>query len=44
VRNLALLVLAALAVLPAGGAAPWPAAVALAVAVPLTAIVLRRTS
>ena len=44
VRNLALLLLAALAVLPAGGAAPGPAVVALVVAVPLTAIVLRRTS
>jgi hypothetical protein len=44
VRNLALLILAAVAVLPAGGAAPGPAAVALAVTVPLTAVVLRRTS
>jgi hypothetical protein len=44
VRNLALLLLAAVAVLPAGGAAPGPAAAALAVTVPLTAIVLRRTS
>jgi hypothetical protein len=43
-RNLALLAVAALAVLPAGGAAPGPAAAALVVIVPLTAVALRRTS
>ncbi|MGH9037507.1 MAG: MauE/DoxX family redox-associated membrane protein, partial [Acidimicrobiia bacterium] len=43
-RNLALLVLAAVAVLPADGAAPGPAVAALAVTVPLTIVVLRRTA
>jgi len=44
VRNLVLAALAALAVLPAGDAAAGPALAALAVAVPVTAVVLRRTS
>ncbi|MDQ3944548.1 MAG: hypothetical protein M3357_05230, partial [Actinomycetota bacterium] len=44
VRNGLLLGLAALALPPAGGAAPAPAAVAVAITAPLTAIALRRTS
>ncbi|MGH9040726.1 MAG: MauE/DoxX family redox-associated membrane protein [Acidimicrobiia bacterium] len=43
VRNLALLVLAAGAAFPAGDAAPVPAAIALAVTVPVTLVALRRT-